>query len=212
MRVEKTHIAIIIIIILTILSSIYFYNIFPSHIVSHWDENGKPNGTMDKFWALFLFPIISTVLFLILILIPKIDPLRHNIEKFKDSYNKLVLIIILFLSYIYTLTILWNLGFRFNMVQALIPGFAIIIYYLGITIQQAKRNWSIGIRTPWTISNEKVWNRTHKFASKLFRLAAIITFWGVIFPKYAIWFILIPILLATIISIIYSYIEYRKLR
>jgi len=60
--------------------------------------------------------------------------------------------------------------------QMMVPALGILFYYCGILIENAKRNWFIGIRTPWTLSNEKVWERTHKIGGKLFKIAGLIAF------------------------------------
>jgi len=71
-------------------------------------------------------------------------------------------------------------------------------------------NWFIGIRTPWTLSSEKVWDKTHKIGGRLFKIAGIIAIGGILFQNYAIFFIIVPILLAAIYSVVFSYIEYQK--
>ena len=142
--------------------------------------------------------------------IPRIDPYKSNIEKFRKYYDNFVLLIIVFLFYIYLLTIFWNMSYRFNVITLLSPAFAILLYYSGVLIENAKMNYFIGIRTPWTLSSEKVWDKTHKIGGKLFKIAGIIAIAGILFQSYAIFFILVPVLLAAIYSVVFSYIEYQK--
>jgi len=117
----------------------------------------------------------------------------------------------LFLFYLYILTILWNIGVRFNFVHLLVPIFSIFFYYCGILIQKAQRNWFIGIRTPWTLSNEEVWNKTHKIGGKLFKIAGIISLIGILLPEYALFFVICPVIIASLFPVIYSYFAYQKL-
>ena len=207
---KKTYILITAIIIITFITSIYLYPEMPEQMASHWNSKGEVDSYMSKFWGLFLMPIISLGIFLLLIFIPKIDPLKKNIEKFRKYYDGFMTFLIIFLLYIYILTILWNMGIIFNMTTAILPVVAILIYFSGILIEHSKRNWFIGIRTPWTISNEKVWNKTHKLGSKLFKIAAIIILIGTFIPKYAFALLLISVLIAAIYPIVYSYFEYKK--
>lgn len=65
-------------------------------------------------------------------------------------------------------------------------------------------------RTPWTLSNEKVWDKTHKIGGKLFKIAGIVALFGILFQKHVVFFVLIPVLLVAIYTIIYSYLEYQK--
>ena len=157
-------------------------------------------------------PFISVGLSLLLVLILKIDPMKANIERFKKYYYGFVILVLLFLFYLYLLTIFWNIGIRFNMIQLLAPAFGILFYSCGVLIEKAKRNWFIGIRTPWTLSSENVWDKTHRIGGKLFKAAGIITFLGIFFQSYAIFFMLGPIILVAFFTIIYSYLQYQKKR
>jgi len=102
------------------------------------------------------------------------------------------------------------MGVRFNVIQLLAPAFGVLFYYCGILTENAKRNWFIGIRTPWTLSNEKVWDKTHKIGGKLFKIAGAIALSGIFFRTYTLFFVLVPALLAATYTVIYSYFEYQK--
>jgi len=199
-------------ILLSFLIGIYLYPKMPEQMASHWNAQGQVDGYVSKFWGLFLMPFISLALFLLFILIPKIDPLKANIEKFRKYFDGFIIFTILFLFYLFTLTIFWNFGVKFSMNQVLPPAFGILFFYCGILIEKAKRNWFIGIRTPWTLSNDKVWERTHKIGGKLFKVVGIIAFLGIIFPNYAFFLILFPVIAVSIYTVVYSYFEYRKER
>jgi len=198
------------VILLSFIIGVYLYPQMPEEMASHWNAQGEVNGYLPKFWGLFLVPLISVGLFLLFVSIPKIDPLKHNIEEFRKYYDGFVVLIILFLFYVHILTILWNMGAKFNIVQLLAPAFAILYYYCGILIENAKRNWFIGIRTPWTLSSERVWEKTHKIGGKLFKASGVVAFIGAFFQEYALFFILVPVILVAAYTIVYSYAEYRK--
>lgn len=156
-------------------------------------------------------PSISALLLLLFLLIPKIDPLKENIEKFRGYYDGFVVLLMLYLFYVYLLTIIWNLGKRFNMLPFLAPAFGVLFYYVGILLEKAEMNWFIGIRTPWTLSSEIVWDKTHEIGGKLFKIAGILALFGAFFQRYAIFFIVVPVILASVYTVIYSYFEYQKL-
>ena len=211
MKLRKSEIISLLIIMISFIIGIYFYSLLPDKVASHWNARGEVDGYMSKFGGLFLMPIISLVLLLLFIIIPKIDPLKHNIEKFRKYFDGFIVLMMLFLFYLYILTILWNIGVRFNFVHLLVPIFSIFFYYCGILIQKAQRNWFIGIRTPWTLSNEEVWNKTHKIGGKLFKIAGIISLIGILLPEYALFFVICPVIIASLFPVIYSYFEYQKL-
>lgn len=206
----NNKIVIIGIILISFIVAIYFYPQMPEKMASHWNIQGEVDGYMSRFWGLFLMPIISIGLLILFVLIPKIDPLKKNIEKFRKHFDGFIVLMTIFLFYIYLLTVFWNVGIRFNMGRFVMPAMGILFYYVGILVENTKRNWSIGIRTPWTLSSDVVWGKTHKIGGKLFKIAGIIIFLGIFFPKYAVFFILVPTILIVVCPIAYSYFEYQK--
>ena len=210
MKTKNIQILIIGLILVSFLIGAYLYTYMPEKMASHWDANGSVDGYMPKLWGLFLLPVISAILFLVYMLIPKIDPLKGNIEKFRGHFDVFILLLFVFLFYVHMLTMLWNLSYRFNIIQLLAPAFGLIIYYAGIMMENAKQNWFIGVRIPWTLSSEVVWNKTNKLAGKLFKVAGVLAAMGLIFPKYAIFLILVPVILAAVYPIIYSYQKYQQ--
>jgi len=189
-----------------------YYTIDAEKIASHWNNSGEVNGYMTKFWGIFLFPFVMVGIYLFYLLIPKIDPLKKNIKKFKKYYDLFVLIIIAFLAYVFILSILFNLGFMFNMTMMMMPALALLFMFIGYFMKKLKRNWFVGIRTPWTISNDKVWSKTHKLGSILYVLNGVFILVGMFFSQYLVWFVLIPVLISTVFLVAYSYLEYNKLK
>lgn len=208
--IKKIQILTMIILALSFIIGIFAYNFFPDKIASHWGSDGQVDGYMPKFWGIFLIPLISVGMLLLFYFLPKLDPLKKNYKKFNNYYDLFILIIILFMFYVYLLTIFWNFGIKFNMTFALIPALGFLFIYIGIILKNLKRNWFIGIRTPWTISSDIVWKRTHELGSKLFIFSGLIILLGIFFPNQMIWFVLVPILISSIWLVIYSYLEYRK--
>ena len=207
---KQTKIIIFCIIVLSFIVAFYVYPQMPERAASHWNAQGEVDGYISKFWASFLMPIVSLLAALLFLFIPKIDPFKANIEKFRGYFEGFIIVILLFLLYIYLLTIFWNLGFRFNMIYLMIPPLAVLLYYAGILVEKAKRNWFIGIRTPWTLSSDQVWEKTHKIGGKLFKASAIIALLGMLFVEYAMYFVMIPVICFVIFVFFYSYFEYQK--
>ncbi len=86
-------------------------------------------------------------------------------------------------------------------------GLFLVMAYL---IKNAKQNYTIGIRTPWTLHSENVWNKTHKLGAKLFAISGLLSIISVVIPSYSYLVVIVTILLSTLILVIYSYMEYRK--
>lgn len=187
------------------------WGIMPETMTSHWNAVGAANGFMPKVWALFLMPVISLFLAGLFSLLPKIDPYKENVAKFRETYGQVVVGIFAFLFYVYVLTIAWNLGYVFNFTTFLIPAFAVLFYGLGWALEKTERNWFMGIRTPWTLSSDRVWKKTHKLGGRLFKALGIITLVGLLFDAGAsFWLFMIGVLSVSLFLVVYSYIEFRK--
>jgi uncharacterized membrane protein len=207
---KKVYWVIIVLILLSYLISLLSFSHLPDQLASHWNSNGEVDRYSSKFWGAFLLPIIITAITLLFIAIPYIDPLKRNIEQFKKYYQSFVVIFITFMLLVHLQIILWNLNYKVSPNLILPLGIGFLMYYIGIMLKNSKRNWFIGIRTPWTLSSDKVWNKTHQLGAVLFKIAGVIAILGLLFGKYATWFILVPILSFALFLVVYSYFLYQK--
>ncbi len=202
---KKIKLLTIAVLIMSFIAAVILYPLMPEMMASHWNAQGEVDGYMPRVLGLFLMPAISLAILILFIALPRIDPLKENIAKFKEHFDIFVLVIILFFAYIYTLSILWNLGFRFSMTQMIIPAIAILFYCAGVVNEKAKRNWFIGIRTPWTLSSDLAWEKTHKAGGLIFKFCGILCFAGIFIEKYAVAIVILPIIAGTIFLFIYSF-------
>ncbi len=205
------HILSLALILIAFAAGIYLYEELPDPMPSHWNASGEVDGYMDKDTALFLMPGISLLVFALFLLIPKIDPLKKNIEKFRDYFDWFILIIIAFLVYIYFATIAWALGYQFSMNAAILPPLALLFYFAGILCEKSRRNWFIGIRTPWTLTNDVVWRKTNDLGGKLFKVLALVLLVSLLLPAEFFLYIIILVILVALSPIVYSYFEFQKL-
>ncbi|MEM3956264.1 MAG: SdpI family protein [Candidatus Bathyarchaeia archaeon] len=182
----------------------------PEVVASHWNIRGEVDAYLPKFWGLFLLPLIFTGVALLLIAVPRIDPLKENIEAFRKYYDWFIILFSAFLFSIHIQVILWNLGVRVSPAVTVPVGVGLLFFYIGILCENSRRNWFIGIRTPWTLSSDRVWEKTHRLGGKLFKAAGVIAILGAVFWEYALILILAPILFAAAYTIVYSYYEYQR--
>ena len=175
MSTKTATITIIVMIALAFLVGIALYPQMPDTMPSHWNAAGEVNGYMSKFWGLFLMPLISLGIFLLFLAIPRIDPLKANIAQFIKSYNLMMVLLTGYMLYVYALTLLAALGYQFNMTTMLLPAMGILFILIGFLIGNAKRNFFVGIRTPWTFSSDTVWAKTHQLGKWTFIGAGVVT-------------------------------------
>ncbi len=212
MNTRTTIIIAVILIAVATLVGVSLWNRLPDPMASHWDANDQVNGYISKFWGVFLMPLLTTGLVLLFLAIPNIDPLKANIAQFREAYNLFIVLFVGFMVYIYFLTLLWNLGYTgFNMSNAMLPALGILYFFVGYMLRKAKRNFFIGIRTPWTLSSDRVWDETHRVGSVLFMIAGVLAFLGAFAGGTAgIWFVMVPILLSVLVTLVYSYLLYQR--
>ena len=200
-----------IIVAAALILSLVFYGQVPERVDSHWDEQGRVNGTMSRFWGMFLMPILMGGITLLMIYLPKIDPLNPNFIGFKQYYFAFILIFNLFMLMVHLYMVLWNSAiFRFSPNIMISIGTGILLYAAGVMVRKAKRNWFAGIRTPWTLSSDIVWDKTHLLGSYLFKGAGILISLSIFLPKFSVWIILISSLGVSLVTVVYSYIVYRQ--
>jgi uncharacterized membrane protein len=181
-------------------------------MASHWGPNDQVNGYMPKFWGVFLLPLITLGMVVLFLVIPSIDPLKANIAQFREVFNLFITLIVAFMLYTYFLSLRWNLGYTdLGMSKAMLPAMGILFFFIGYMLRKAKRNFFIGIRTPWTLSSDKVWDETHRIGSVLFMISGALAFAGSFFGGMtAFWFLFVPIIGSTLITLVYSYVLYQR--
>lgn len=198
--------------VLNIIVSGIFYPSLPNTIATHWGISGQADGYSSKLFGLLFLPGLLFILYGIFKFFISADPYKKNIEKFKKQLDIFIIGLFVFFTLVNLLTILWNLGYQwpFNISMPLL--FGLLFVFLGIMLKDVKQNWFMGIRTPWTLNNSEVWERTHSLGSKLFIISGLIIIASALVPKYS-FYILITILLITVIFLyIYSYILYRRIK
>lgn len=212
MSTKTTSILVISLIAIAVIAGVVLWNQFPEQMASHWNVNDQADDYMPKFWGVFLMPIISLGMLILFLVIPNIDPLKANIAEFRNIFNLFILLIVAFMLYVHGLTLAWNMGNQsFKMSAAMLPFLGILFIFIGYMLRQAKRNFFIGIRTPWTLSSDTVWDKTHQLGSVLFMVSGALAFVGSFFGgTLAFWLFFIPLMGSVLFLILYSYILYRN--
>lgn len=212
MSTRTTIILVLVMIIGATIAGLLLWNRLPDQMASHWNINDEVDGYMSKFWGVFMVPLITLGMFVLFLVIPGIDPLKANIAQFREAFNLFIVLIMAFMLYIYGLTLAWNLGYAdFNMSASMLPALGLLFIFIGFMLRRAKRNFFIGIRTPWTLSSDRVWDKTHQIGSTLFMLAGALAVIGSFFGgAAAFWLLMLPIFGSTIFLVIYSYMLYKQ--
>lgn len=209
---RKAFIASSVIVLVAIVAGIVAYQHIPGEVIaSHWDAAGNVNGHMSKFWGVFLMPLVMVGVLLLFWLIPRIDPLRENIASFRPYYEVFVVLLMGFFLYVHALTLLANLGGSFNLSLFVLPGIGALFFFIGLLMPRMKRNFFMGIRNPWTLSDDVVWRRSHVLGGRLFMASGVLAVIGTFLPaRYVVWALIGPVLVSAGVVTVYSYVLFSR--
>jgi uncharacterized membrane protein len=204
------RIAIIGIFILTFAVTLLAYPHMPDSVPSHWNAAGTVDGELPKFWGLVIVPTLMIGLTALFTVLPRIDPLRKNYLKFQSWYEGFILALAVFFFMIQLQIILWGMGTQVSPNLTMPVMIGILFICIGFLTEHTEPNWFVGIRTPWTLSSERVWKKTHDRGGTLFKLAGMVSMVGAVAGIYAWLFIIVPALAVAAYTIIYSYVEFKR--
>jgi len=212
MTTKLTSIIVLTLIAIALIAGLSLWNQLPDQMASHWNANDQVDGYISRFWGVFLMPLITLGMFVLFLVVPGIDPLKANIAQFREAFNLFIALMVAFMLYIHGLTLAWSLGYQdFKMSAAMLPFMGILFIAIGYLLRQAKRNFFIGIRTPWTLSSDTVWDKTHRLGSILFMVSGAFAIIGGFFGGMtAFWLMFVPLIGSSLFLMIYSYILYRS--
>lgn len=211
MPLRRSYLVGIALVVFSAVASILAFPEMPAEMATHWNGAGEVDGQMAKGNGLALFPALSASMLGLFAVLPRIDPLGENVAQFREEYDTFVVLMLAFLTYVHLLVIAVNAGYEFEIVQALAPAIGGLLYYSGILLEHAEQNWFIGIRTPWTLSDEKVWKRTHERAAPLLKFSAIVAVVSALVPTYTELLIAAPVAAVALYATVYSYVEHRRI-
>lgn len=161
--------------IATVLVSAAFYSRLPDQIATHWNIRGQVDQWSDKFWGLTFLPIVQVVLLLLFLVLPLVSPERAKLDSFADSYTTVCVVVLAFMGAVQVVVIQAALG-AVDVTKAISLAMFALFAVIGNLISKSKRNYWMGIRTPWTLESEEVWAKTHRFAGRLFVGCSLIGF------------------------------------
>lgn len=210
---KKDAILIILIFFMFVISLI-LYPFLPNKVPMHWNFKGEIDRYGSKFEGTFLVPLMTLGFYLLFLFLPYLDPKEENYKKFERVYQFIkYAFVVLFSIMHYSVLIATIFGIR-DLIPKVTPlSVGIIFILLGNYMPRIKPNWFVGIRTPWTLSDEEVWRKTHRLGGYLFIVSGLLIILAGFLPPYWNFIILmLSVFLSAFISVIYSFIVYKRLK
>lgn len=188
------------------------YGRLPESVPIHWDIDGTV--TYGGKWSLLLLSALNLIMVALFVVLPKIDPRRQNYNKFRKYYDLYLIATELFMLCVWVVTIseaFWPGSV--NVEKVVTVGVSLLFIFIGNIMPKFKNNFFMGIKTPWTLSNDVVWNKTHRLGGFLFVIAGAGTLISsFLFPvKMVFWIMMAFVFAVVLIPAAMSYLWYRRL-
>jgi uncharacterized membrane protein len=137
-------------------------------VTTHWNLQGQPDGHGAR-WELFLMgPGFMGAWMLMTWLFPWLSPKRFGMDSFWSTYRRVMAMMFCLIVYAYTVVLWEGLGHAVDGSRAILGGVCLFTVLAGNLMGKVRQNFFIGVRTPWTLASERVWNATHRFAARTF--------------------------------------------
>jgi uncharacterized membrane protein len=198
-------------IIATFVLAAYNWQAFPEIVPIHWNLSGQADNFGPGKVSAIGFPLVMVGIYALFLLLPFFDPKQEKYEQFQKPYHIIKAVLVVFCSLMYLATSLYILGYPVRIEQVMPLLIGILFVVLGNYMGKLKINWFIGVKTPWTLSSEEVWNKTHRFSGKLFVLSGFLMMAQAWLPeawRMPVFIIMIAVLLGGTIG--YSYLAYVR--
>jgi uncharacterized membrane protein len=196
---------------LMIVFGLYFYSKLPDVIPVHWNFAGEADNFGSKTTHLIIMPLIVLGMMLLFIYLPKLDPKKSQYEKFAEVYELIQLLLVTFMTYIYLITILVGIDAKINVSYAVMVGMGAMFIIMGNYMGKIRQNYFVGIKTPWTLDNEEVWNKTHRLGGWCFVIAGLLFILQAVFGFAFFWLFIILLVMLVLVPIGYSYWLHKKI-
>jgi len=202
----------VVLILVAVGMSAAVYPQLPDTMAVHWDLAGNPNGWMPRAVGAAFGPVFLVVLWALLRAVPRIDPRAENYARFSEAYEVIVASVLVLILVLHGVVLAVALGHHVSVARIVPALVGALFVVIGNMMPLVRPNWWFGIRTPWTLSNDRVWARTHRLAGYCMTaggLAMIVAALALPAPLG------VPVLLAvavaaTIGPALYSYLTWKR--
>ncbi len=193
-----------------VLYSAVLYPALPRFVPTHWNIRGEVDGWGSRAIAACLMPGIMAMLLLMMPGLPWLSPRTFSVETFRGTFNHVLVEVIALMGFLHVIMLQAGLHPKLDLGRALVGGIMLFFALIGNVLGKVRRNFWMGVRTPWTLANDTVWIATHRLAARLFVgggiLGALAAWLG--FPLPACFVLLMVIVF---VPVLHSLVLYKRL-
>ncbi len=210
MRISRANVLSLGLVIAAFAMAFVLYDRLPESIPTHWNAEGVVDGHTPKPWGPFLLPLAMAGVYLLLVAVPRISPRDFRVTRFQGVFEGIQTVLLAFLFLVNALVLLAGIGVAVPIERVVPAATGLLFVVLGNYMGKFTKNFFCGIRTPWTLTSDEVWLRTHRLGGRLFVLAGIIILIsGLLGGGPAP--VLAAVANAVVTPVVYSYVLYRRI-
>jgi uncharacterized membrane protein len=187
----------------------WLYPSIPEQVPSHWNAQGEVDSYMPKPWGVVVLPLAAILVFIVMRIIPVISPKGYRTEPFANVMHIFQVAMVGFMSLVAILVLLEASGVNVHLNKVIFGALGVLFIVIGNYLGKVRKNFFLGIRTPWTLASDEVWARTHRIAGWLFVLYGLIMLSGmfVMIPP-VVFLVMVGVII--LVPVVYSYVVYKR--
>lgn len=190
-------------------ATLVLYPGLPAKIPSHWDIHGRLDGYGPK-EVLFALPSVMVGMLILFLALPALSPRDFEVDAFRSTYLYIMNLVLGLFGYMHGLTLYAAMSNRIDVARWIVGGAFLFFASLGNVLGRVRRNFYIGVRVPWTLASERVWNDTHRVAAWSFTAAglaglALVAAGVPLAASFA------PMVVGLVVPVVYSFLHYKRL-
>ena len=198
-------------ILLLLASGVYFSPQLPERVPSHWNVRGEVDGYSSRFFGAFGLPLVNLAIYVMMLVIPSLDPKKTSYERFARAYDVIRWSIIGVMALLHVVVLMAGLGYEVDAGRVVQPAVALMVILMGNQMGRVRHNYFVGIRTPWTLANEEVWRRTHRMSGPLWVAGGLVALGATWLPTpYSFGEFMAAIIGVSLVSLVYSYVVFKQ--
>jgi len=207
---KKKNLILLILCMISFIGHLWLFPKMPDTVPTHWGLNGEVNGYSNKLTTIFL-ALLPLLMLLLFRFVPRIDPRKKSYEKHQKAYDIFCTVMVLFMIAMVWIVNAAIFGIPVRIEQIVPIGVGIILFVTGNYMPQLRTNYTMGIKTPWTLESEWVWKKTHAMGGIVFCIMGIfMILCAFVQTKWMSVLSLAVILLGVLFLELYSYLMYRR--
>lgn len=210
MKVTRSLMLSMVFLLIALVAAAWLYPQLPAQVPVHWNIHGQVDRYGPRFWVAVLPALLILAVTALMVLLPAISPRKFEIAPFAKVYTIMMLVTLAVVLVLGISVLLAGAGYAVPIPTIAMLSLGALSMVVGNYTGKLRKNFFVGIRTPWTLSSDAVWERTHRLAGWLFMLGGLVTIVATLVGA-PFWVAIAAVPLAGLIACVYSYFIYRAI-